>query len=398
MSELFFFNPGHEAAILNDSPYYMSPANVVTMQKDLAYLPAWYAHKGDYIFVESDLPTDFIEYLSSNLNNNIAHPAHPLFVQDNLSDIPVHLWGISPQAVHFFEEFNRQYNTQLEIPAWNPHLRNLSSRHTAKVCLEYICDNIPTIARDITPLFFTDISKIETLVRETEHQLIAKAPFSSSGRGLLWLPIGQLTRTEIQILHGILKKQQSVSIEKVLRKKLDFAMEFSLSENGEVNFEGYSLFSTNTKGAYIGNILDSQHNISNTIEMYVESELLHSVRHYLMQFIRSEFANIYSGCIGVDMMIYDENGKWILHPCLEINVRDNMGLIALRISQKHLADGTTGMFYIDFNTQNGELLNDDRKMKEEYPPVFLDGKLQKGYLSLCPVNSDTKYRAYILTN
>ena len=35
-------------------------------------------------------------------------------------------------------------------------------------------------------------------------------------------------------------------------------------------------------------------------------------------------------------------------------------------------------------------------MKKAYPLTIENGKIREGYLPLCPVTKDTKYRAYIL--
>ena len=35
-------------------------------------------------------------------------------------------------------------------------------------------------------------------------------------------------------------------------------------------------------------------------------------------------------------------------------------------------------------------------MKKAYPLEMKDGKIREGYISLCPVTRETKYRAYIL--
>ena len=98
------------------------------------------------------------------------------------------------------------------------------------------------------------------------------------------------------------------------------------------------------------------------------------------------------------MMIYRENEEYKLHPCVEINVRDNMGLLALRISENYLEMDTEGTFFIDFCSVEGEQKNKHIEMKKKYPVLFSNGRIKSGYLSLCPVNKKTKYRAYILVN
>lgn len=391
---IYYFNPGHENAILNASPYYTPPANVVAMQQDLQCLPMWYANPEGYVFSSNILPQEYSDFI----NNNLQEVAKILLASDlnESSNYAVHLWGISPQSIHFFEELNHTTNAQLQIPSWNEKLRNLSSRETAVQCLSLLVKEFDDISDDIIPQFYFDLESIEKTVKTSQIQLLAKAPFSSSGRGLLWIPISKLTRTEQQILHGILKKQGSVSIERVLNKRIDFAMEFGINSITDVVFEGYSLFQTTNKGGYVGNYLGSQYYIQSLLESYINANLLEQIKIRLSAYLQSNFAPSYQGCIGIDMMIYDENGKYKLHPCVEINVRDNMGLLALQISKNHLDEGAAGHFYIDFSPEKSGIYERHLQMQKEYPLIISQKKFKQGYFNLCPVLPESKYRAYFL--
>ena len=390
--KLYYFNPGHEGAVLSSSPYYTAPANMVNLQNDLAYLSAWYANPTDFVLIQNQLPVEFKKYLAENLQ-----PIAQGFTEDNINRSleEVHLWGISPQSINYFEKLGDKYHLQFKLPKWKDELRQLSSRETAKECLKDLCEIIPSIHQDIIPNFYTNLEEIENLVHENSYQFLAKAPYSSSGRGLLWLPITGLTQTERQILQGIINKQKTVSIERALDKQLDFAMEF-ISENNNIRFEGYSLFETNNKGAYQGNYIGSQEEIVKKLKEFISLDLLEDVKSQLSKILKNRYNKCYTGCIGVDMMVYKDNEEYKLQPCVEINVRDNMGLLALRFSQNYLEAGSKGTFYTDFSSIEGEQKNRDIQMKKEYPALFSNGRIKSGYLSLCPVNQKTKYRAYIL--
>lgn len=393
-SQLYYFNPGHEGAILSSSPYYTPPSNIVNLQNDLAYLPAWYAKPTDFVLLQSELPLKFKKFLSENLR-----PIANGFTENNLNRSlkEVHLWGISPQSINYFEKLGDKYHLKFKLPEWKDELKKLSSRETAKDCLIDLCNTVSAISSDLIPCFYTTMNEIENIVQKKQYQLLAKAPYSSSGRGLLWLPIGSLTQTERQILQGILNKQKTVSIEKALDKKLDFAMEFILGNN-DIRFEGYSLFETNSKGGYLGNYIGSQINIIKKLNRFIKDNLLEEVKRQLLKIIKDRFGKFYSGCIGVDMMIYKKNEEYKLHPCVEINLRDNMGLLALRLSENYLEADAEGTFLTDFSSIEGEQETRHIEMKKKYPVLFSDGRIKSGYLSLCPVNEKTKYRAYVLIN
>lgn len=391
---IHFFNPGHEIAILNTSPYYMAPANVVAMQHELAYLPAWYLNKEDKVFVW-DLDDDaYFKYLSSNfgdLPEPILESELTLYDNEQIS-----FWGISPQVIHYWSELQRNNLLDIKIPKWDKKYTYLNSRHAAKDLLLNISTENFQISSEIIPEFYTSLEDIEHLASNSTNRLLAKAPYSSSGRGLLWLPEGGLTRTERQILHGILKKQRSISIEKVLDKQIDFAMEFISDGNGNVKFEGYSSFETNKKGAYLCNYLGEQREIEKYLTEKVSKTILDEVKMDLEKTLSNECGFIYRGCIGVDMMIYKDANDFLLHPCLEINMRYNMGYLALKFSENYLLEGSKGYFYIDFSNKLGEIEKKHKEMFLEHSPIFEDSKLKQGYLPLCPVTSSSHYWAYVL--
>lgn len=63
----------------------------------------------------------------------------------------------------------------------------------------------------------------------------------------------------------------------------------------------------------------------------------------------------YTGALGVDMMIY-RNGEQQdkIHPCVEINLRNNMGIVALEVSRKCLAEDAKGYFAVNYIRRRGK--------------------------------------------
>ncbi|MDR0231476.1 MAG: hypothetical protein LBI82_05080 [Dysgonamonadaceae bacterium] len=401
---LHYFNPGHETAVLNASPHYTPAANQVKMQRDLAFLPAWYTgSSNDFVWIEDNLTADFVSSIEP-----LNHLAKPVSTNDILkkkhllSGIEVSPWGISPQVLKFSKILSDHHELNLQLPQWKNEYSELCSRQTAKKGLEFIIKNQPEISNDIVPQFFTTIEDIENAVTSSRVELLAKAPYSSSGRGLLWLPPGNLHQSEKQIISGILKKQSFISIEKVLDKRTDFAMLFHSDGLGKVEFTGLSLFETNKKGVYDKNILISQDEIQSKLATCIDAVLLEKVKNTLIQFLNQTFGCVYKGCIGIDMMIYADSSlrgakqrSNLLHPCVEINMRNTMGLLSFKLYQNFFYENSTGYFKIDFSNKPGELLQKHREMQQLYPVEFANGKIKSGYLSLCPIKDDSKYWAYI---
>lgn len=392
---LHLFNPGHEYALLNQSPYYTAPSNIVKMQEELAFIASWYANEGDMVLVYDDLSKDFKKSIKKiDLKVRTISLKKIAKFREDIKDQKVELWGITPQAIHLFEEINNTYRINISTPQWDNRFVDLGSRKKAQECLSFLIDKNSDIQSDVLPQIHTSLETIDEAVNSSPFKLLAKAPFSSSGRGLLWLPVDGLTRTENQILHGILKKQSYVVIEKALNRKMDFAMEFNIADN-DVEFLGYSLFNTNEKGVYLGNYLGRQERILEKIGELIEIDILNKIKSDLIQFFKTHYCQIYNGYVGVDMMIYEENGQYFLQPCIEINMRNNMGILSLKLSDKFLLETSEGHLHIDFSSK-GNTYSQHLEDTNAYPLKIEDGRVKSGYLPLCPVLQDSSYRAYII--
>lgn len=391
---LHYFNPGHEVAVLNGSPYYHPPANVLQMQCDLAFLPAWYAEKGDWVLTKSLLPEDFRDCWLSLRNFSVQEIADASADFSELFKQEVTLWGISPQSIHQMELFSEKHDLHLQIPSWNTLFYTFTHRQKSADYLNLLCDDFSFVSNKLSSCFCTSLDEIDAiLAKESNVSFLAKAPYSSSGRGLLWLPKEKLTRTEQQILIGHLKKQGGVFIERVLSKKQDFAMEFCCDGTGKCRFEGFSLFETNDKGGYSGNRMLSQAQIIEILCEKIPLEQIEAVKEKLQGLFSAELASLYKGYVGVDMMIYGENEEFKLQPCVEINLRANMGVLAISLQQKYIQPETIGHFFVEYDKNAFEK---HTALKIQYPAKFEDGKMRSGYFSLCPVNQETKYLAYLL--
>jgi hypothetical protein len=285
---IHYFNPGHEKSVLNGSKYYQPGAKVRKMQEDLALLPAWYAKSGDYVVLPDGT---FV------LAKNICHSGLDEYqVESNrYTRFPetVELWGISPQSIYFFEKWSQLRKFPVKIPKWKAEYRFLGSRFASQKVLERLMEAVPEIEKNIMPQFFPNIREVENyIVQSTEKQLV-KSPYSSSGRGLVWLPPEELARSEKQIVTGMLKKQLQVSVEKVLDKRLDFSMHFEIPQSGKTNFIGYSVFKTNYKGAYERSLLANQTVLEQQILEFVDKELLYKVRDVLTDTLREMYSSHY---------------------------------------------------------------------------------------------------------
>ncbi|MDL2224352.1 hypothetical protein LJB92_03455 [Bacteroidales bacterium OttesenSCG-928-M06] len=392
---IHYFNPGNETAILHASKYYQPAANQVKMQKELAFLPAWYASPSDFVLTTENLSSDFqktihfIKPIAQSLTEqSLIEKREILFGED------IDLWGIAPNSIYYFEKLNKIHQLGWNMPIWKDEYTILSSRLTSHKVLEELIATTDEIEPDILPSLFHNIPELEDFLLKKGKKQLLKSPFSSSGRGLVWLPPEKLAQSEKQIIHGMIKKQQTVSLENILNKQLDFSMHFNIREES-VKFLGYSLFHTNKKGAYEYSILSSQEKQEQIIVSFINSKLLSKVKKALIQILKKTYTPYYSGNIGIDMLIYKSGDSYFLHPCVEINMRKSMGYLALKLKENYIHPLSQGTFHVDYSASALDSYTQHLEWKKLYPLEIKDGTIVSGYMNLCPVTPNTHYNAYI---
>ena len=75
-----------------------------------------------------------------------------------------------------------------------------------------------------------------------------------------------------------------------------------------------------------------------------------------------------------------------------------MGIASRILYNKHIDNNCVGVFNVTFYKQSGEALKTDNELNQKYPPTICNGKLYDGYMSLSPINKDTKYAAYVIVS
>lgn len=399
MSRIHYFNPGHETAVLLGKQNYTPPTNVRKMQKDLALLPVWYAEEDDLVYMEEKPSDRFFSHLPDELHPAPTPATKAMLAQNAyfLPQIEAAPWGISPHSLHLFERLRESTKLRLSIPEWKEDYFRLTGRQTAAECLEKIRTILPDLPIPVAPRFCTKIREIEKYMILCNAPFILKTPYSSSGRGLLWVDKRKLDTKTKNWIEGAFNKQGTVSIECGLDKIQDFAMEFYSDGQGEVRYEGLSVFHTEERGSYTGNILEEQGTMLQRVTRLTGEETYTRVQEAVRSVLRETYGSIYTGYLGVDMLVYKQrDGSFAIHPCIEINMRYTMGMVALRLYQKHIAAGAVGDFRVSFDKVAGEAYDKHQFMTATYPLFIKNGKIKEGYLSLCPVTKETHYRAYLL--
>lgn len=160
----------------------------------------------------------------------------------------------------------------------------------------------------------TTVAEVEALLSR-HSDMILKAPWSGSGRGLRWVSHTLSTHDKGWLLK-VIKEQRCAIAEPRWSVQYDFALEYRV-ENGLLTFVGFSLFET-ANGVYRGNRLLPDDAIARLVGFS-------TAQHTLLQtWLQNTIVPHYQGPLGVDC-ICDTDGH--IH-ISEINLRHTMGLVA----------------------------------------------------------------------
>lgn len=387
---IHLFNPDHDLALASGQHNYMSPASARVFMHNLATLPYWLAEDGEGLWLEDEEHVDFVQRLNTGFDRHV-HPITPTLLPEVEVDA-ILPWGWNPALCKHLA--GKGFALWL-LPAHTllAKYRHFAHRQQAVRLLPSLRLNEHFCGRSV---LLTDLPSCHAFVR-SQIPCLLKAPLSGSGKG-----INRCRGVFTPSLEGWCKRlvhsQGGVVGEPLYDKVADFAMEFRWEQGQDLAFVGYSLFDTDAGGSYMGSTLASDADIEQRLSTWVEVQQLRYLRTELLQRLPQLLGDGYRGFLGVDMMIcrFDTSPTYRIHPCVEINLRTNMGIVAHRLTERLLPPGGRGRFAIDFHPQLGEALARHRQLEAEHPLVLNANRVQSGYLALNPVNEDTRYRAWML--
>jgi hypothetical protein len=390
MPEVYLFNPDNDLALANGDENYMPPLSARKMADDLSLLPAWYASPGALVMCNEKVDETWLQQIKNSLGLSIQ-----LIKEDEIASrnsLKLCPWGwnatlIKHARLQGFSDDSLPDKEEMD------DIRELSHRSLAVSLLREL-----TVSSSFCGL--SEELTSEEAVREfveSYPRVLLKAPWSGSGKGLR-PGKGEFTSHIQGWSNRVIKNQRCVVGEPFMDKVKDFAMEFFCDDSGRVHFAGYSFFETDVRGAYKGNLLASDEIVESRLTEFVSLLDLHFLRDQLEEKLSRILNNKYRGYLGVDMMIccFPEHPVYRIHPCVEVNLRMNMGIFSRLFHDRFVQSDRTGCFSVEY-FQDPLLLCEDHKQKQtDYPLIIRDGRISSGYLSLTPVGRQTNYRASIL--
>ena len=388
MSVLYLFNPENDLALANGGKNYTPPPLARTIARDLSTLPLWYATEGENIICLPSLGygDSLIPVLES-----LGKKCRVCSIASLPDDVSAYRpWGWSPEIVHRF--LRHGADAELLPRAELLDLQRVwAHRIRTREVLSFLKSEGVDVPYEI-PVSFRDEGRVHDFVT-THLRAMLKAPWSGSGKGLC-RTYGTYDLAVGRWVQGVLRCQGEVVCEPYFEKEADMAMEF-LSDGNRVVFSGYSWFSTDERGAYKGNCLLSDDEIEKHVSSYLPVDDLYRVRECLERFFTRYIVSLYQGYFGVDMMIYRRSGAFALHPCVEINLRMNMGMVSRIFYDRYVAEGSNGVYRVEYFPDAEQLMADHCRRQFENPLRIDRQKIKSGYLALNPILPDTHYRASV---
>lgn len=352
---LLYFYPENDLALAVGLPGYTAPEPAVRLRLSGEALPLWYGNAGDRVLL-SGINAEWYD----RMQRDFGITADVFDFDCNGLEPEPWGWSLPVRSIYADQGFPPEAlpdNDALE------RIRQLSNRCTSIRLSKEVCDALPFM-KSTNAVAVTDTQQLEDVLNSRGHVLI-KQPWSSSGRGV----IDSINMSREDVLRqttGIIRRQGCAIVEDVLPRRADFAMLFRNTPNGLV-YCGLSVFDTDHRYCYSGNVVANQALLTKIVNNYVEVEKLDAMIETLADALNAIIGNDYYGPLGVDLMATDDG------PAIaEVNLRNTMGHVCLALGENVVVPGKTASFCIV------------PALKEEPKYTASEGRLTDGTLSLTP--------------
>ena len=310
-------------ALAADADYMALPHAIQEFKTNLGFLPALWAEDGDFVLVD-----DVLFALKALAQCRSRH-ADVLFVTDedlrHLVFSGFEPWGWDKAVRQRLADAGMDAGA-LPSDGDLAYIRFLADRRNTMPALAFLRSGLEGVTCGESRFCKSVDEVCEALC--AYGSAVVKALWSSSGRGVRYAE-GSFGTSLGGWIANTIARQGGVMVEPYYKKVKDFAYEFYSYGDGRVEYVGLSLFETN-RSSYAGNIVAAEEEKAARLRRYLPDEVLSEARCRLEKYFSESAFRDYSGPLGVDMMVVakDDGRGFLLHPCVEINVRRTMGHVA----------------------------------------------------------------------
>ena len=345
MNELFLYNPENDIALAcNSRNRFTPPRQAALLARYGAPLMWWMGEDADYVLVpqpscrgEENAMTQWLGCVEKLRGDAGPRLVTTCAEADITQASP---WGWSRHTVCCLRDAGVPDAAMSHIEANIDAVRDLSHRRSAGIINAALSAALSSewgdslVAEPAAEFFSVDT--VKEYIGANGLSLYLKSPWSSSGRGVVCG--SDMTADQFAgRCEAVIRKQGSVLVERAHDKILDFAMLFKVGNGGAVRPYGLSRFFNERGTGYTGNLILSDSRIAAELSGYVPAKLLEDVSGSICRALTSLLDSRYCGYMGVDMMVVRRGDGFALVPCVELNLRMTMGVVA------HSIHALTGM-------------------------------------------------------
>ena len=333
--KLHIFNPEHDIAFAANQTRFTAPHAGRHLRTDLGFIPALWASEGDMVLVDDvEAAIESRRHLGKFGNEVLFVTTTDLkgLTLDDVRGLQVEPWGWDRTVKEQLLNVNKHLEAFLPSDNTLVAIRDMSSRRFAA---EHLLPALREVADALTvgeTHYCTTMDEVLQVVA-CNGKSVLKSPWSSSGRGVRYIESATLDAHLEGWATNVIKRQGGIMVEPLYNKVYDFGLEFQSNVDGSIDFKGLSLFATRG-GAYVGNLLATEKDKREILSHYVDITLVDSINERICSILSTYFKGIYVGPFGIDMMsVAHKNGDgFMLHPCVELNLRRTMGHLALALT------------------------------------------------------------------
>lgn len=328
-------------AILNGTVSYMPPSSLQTFENDLSLLPSLVAAENDIVITNKKISNSFIDTLALLKIENIIYKSQKQVQAMESSHFNwIRPWCWSPVAHNTFKNTKKYCSDSFkESPNnnWNDSYKLFFSRNTSLMLTTKLFNNTKLcehIEIPIIPKRAISLNEIDNYSSSFNQKYVIKAPWSSSGRGILMVDSTKQKPLNINWVKGILKQQGFVTIEPLYNKIADVSFQFVITETGMAVYIGHIFFINDNSGHFTGSHIEPYPlNIIKRInKTWLKSALEEAQKHLTESLSQMNLNHYYVGPVGVDAILFmNKKEKIKIHPCIEINLRYTMGTYTLSL-------------------------------------------------------------------
>ncbi|CUI15874.1 conserved hypothetical protein [Candidatus Protochlamydia naegleriophila] len=325
--------------------------NALCMQ--LQFLPLLYAAQGDLVAVAafpSQLFLDALQNVSWRKGVELPSLAH----LDGMEPFRGHnclSWGSSQQVQRWAKEREMIYYAPTDWQMIKEiNSKSFSFRYTS---LE-------------DAALITSAQELSAWLKQVPGSKVLKTCFGLSGKG------NRVVHQEapLQGLLNFCEKEwnegRPVVAEPWLDRCFDFSTQWMIHPDGQCRLLGSTVFETDPHGAYLGTLVGPDNLLFGPLLCHLNAHLKAA-----QEALKDLFEKGFFGHVGIDALLYrcPKSLQIKLYPIVEINARQTMSLVALRLQQRWFPDQVIRLAFAPSEDPRPALLPLEVYTKDSQNPI-----------------------------